>query len=225
MSNENNDKVKRLGGFAYAVVYSDGWVKVGRGKNPEARVLAHNSSSKMRGADYVASCFSGRLLCPEKAEKRLINFCIAHGSPAHGREWFSGVDFSDLVKIIEGEFPGDKDEDFLKDQESRRGLERVCESKLDEMFKQDRDWKRACYSAEILMEILVLSGCKGDSFKINEKGYIPFLLDCSLAIHGCSKEELAIIFMQASLDPDGGIETIRAKSRKLVALYLSGESV
>jgi len=100
--NAKHDSVARNRlGQVYAVLFSDGWVKVGRGRNAQKRIDCHISTSLMRGAKLVDSRISGLILDSRGAEAALIAMCGGYASAVHGREWFEGVDFDSLAALID----------------------------------------------------------------------------------------------------------------------------
>jgi hypothetical protein len=206
------------GGKVYAALYSDGWVKVGRGRSPDGRISVHNTTSKMRGAKLVKSCVSGKLANPGNAEMELIGLCSRVGSNAHGREWFTGVDFELIEKLISSKFSGDDHASFVRNKVvSDESVK--ANAKFDSIVNDHKQWAESLNHAETILNIYYELGYDDERFKKTEKGYIPFLLDCSLALYTLSLKYRALLYMRISIDPDGGIAYIKAVAKNLVEDY------
>jgi hypothetical protein len=206
------------GGKVYAALYSDGWVKVGRGRSPDGRISAHNATSKMRGAKLVKSCVSGELADPGNAEMELIGLCSRVGVNAHGREWFTGVDFDLIEKLISSKFSGDERASFIR----KKVISDECvkaNAKFDSIVNDHKKWATSLNHAETMLNIYRELGYDDERFTKTEKGYVPFMLDCSLALHAISLKDRALLYLRISIDPDGGIAYVKSVAKNLVEDY------
>ena len=85
----------------YVIEFTDGVLKVGQTKNAAQRLSSHRSSAKMRGCDVHRSWFSPPHTGFLDNESSLIDFCRSQWEQEFGREYFTGGDFSLVVKHAE----------------------------------------------------------------------------------------------------------------------------
>lgn len=81
----------------YAILFSDGDIKVGVTTNFDKRLSAHKAENKKIGKRDVVSYFSKE--CLNLTEIDLIRICETNSKEIHGSEYFSGLDF-DFVKSV-----------------------------------------------------------------------------------------------------------------------------
>jgi hypothetical protein len=83
----------------YACLFSNGTIKVGRGRCIKSRVTAHRSAAACFGItlDKVAFAECGDT---PGAEKKLIAWCGETSTAQTSREWFQGVDFDACVAVM-----------------------------------------------------------------------------------------------------------------------------
>lgn len=86
-------------GHLYAVLFSNGTVKVGRGKSADARIASHRDRLSVAGIDVV-STMSIQCEDIEAREAVLIKGVSALGGVCRGNEWFSGVEFDDVCRLL-----------------------------------------------------------------------------------------------------------------------------
>lgn len=203
-------------GYVYAVIFSDGVLKIGRGKRPKNRVKVHSAAAVLRGATVKASIISGRLLDSHRAEKELINFCMAIGDVIHGREWFSGVKYEKVEHFISKKFSGDPSD--LIDEAMVR-TDTYCfdvVSAINEKFAtaasnellDDAEWAEALIFAESLEQIFVSDMFGGQYFDKSESGMSPFKLHAAIAMHGMDAPEVVGLLSRALDDPESVLDEI-----------------
>lgn len=224
--NANHDFVARNRlGQVYAVLFSDGWVKVGRGRNAQKRIDCHISMSLMRGAKLVDSRISGLILDSRGAEAALIAMCGGYASAVHGREWFEGVDFDSLAALIDDQYAGDT-------QEKISAYLHALDRQADEVFaaianklpsatkftKADMDdWSSALEHASVLEQIYLDDCYGGQLFAKEHKGYSSFYLMAALALYKVPVQNVAVIYWKAFNEPDQLLPELSVASSKSCA--------
>lgn len=209
------------GSCVYAVMFSDGWLKVGRGKNPEARIQAHEAVSKMRGATRTAYVISGRIVNAKAAEAELIGFCQGIGKTEFGNEWFSGVEFNLVESLIKDRFPEDSAEAF--DQEKERS-EKAIDRVVGGMFRNGRQrngvdlkWVEAMGHARIVERILAtnepLSGCWQKEVAPN---FSFCALTVSLAVYEMDDEEITELYESLAYCPGDCLQSMESTVRAMI---------
>ena len=214
---ENKNVARRPGSRVYAAFYSDGWLKVGMGMNPEARISAHTRLSVMRGAVLVGSCISGPLLNAFKAESELVAICAEAGTLVYGREWFTGVDFERVCELINSRFAGDSDEVFAEASKRKGRIIEFPDTFLPD--REDRAWAVSVSHAEVMLVMYRNDGFGGDYFRDSEQGFSPFLLSCAIAVHSLDQDSLADLYAEISSDPEEAMNRISGIADGLSAPY------
>lgn len=79
-------------GHVYVIEFSSGVVKVGKAKDPKARLAAHAHLARIHGGALRASWASRELIAYAGAEQELIRLCSKRGRLVAGREYFD-IDF------------------------------------------------------------------------------------------------------------------------------------
>jgi hypothetical protein len=86
-----------FGGYVYVLKFTNGLVKPGRTRNPKARLSDHAKNAQLFGAEladwWVSPLHDGW----KENEESLITFAGDLGGTALTTEYFSGVDFDDLL--------------------------------------------------------------------------------------------------------------------------------
>lgn len=113
-------------GYIYGVLYADGVVKVGRSRNPKARIQSLGRSPDNGHQEIIDSIYSTELISSVAFEDELISVCSANGDLYHGREWFSGIDFDKLKEVISSIEP-------LCQKEKERAI-KDYNARIDEML-------------------------------------------------------------------------------------------
>lgn len=197
--NENTPGRQYQGAYVYAVLFSDGWVKVGRGADPIGRIRVHQSVSKMRGASMEKKVISGKLVSSRKAEERLIAHCKENGNPIWGNEWFSRVDFDQLECLILDEFSGDSDEQFEAAAIASAKKHEEFTNKLNKLFPgRDEKWIFCFQLAQLMRTMFLNNGNNGPLFGKSIKGASPFEIWFSLVAYFGNENELADLIAEAS---------------------------
>lgn len=75
-------------GHIYVIEFTSGIVKVGKAKDPKARIAAHTRIAEVHGGGVRSSWVSRRLVSYSAAERDLIDLCSRRGQPVGGREYF-----------------------------------------------------------------------------------------------------------------------------------------
>lgn len=88
-----------MSGFAYAVLFKDGTLKVGITKSPNARISEHIRSGKSFGHKLSIFFITEPHESYEDTERKLIVLCGGEFTPV-GREYFSGADEKRLASIM-----------------------------------------------------------------------------------------------------------------------------
>ena len=106
-------------GYVYAILMSDGMVKVGRSsKSVSSRIKSHALTAKLRGVSIQKTVESGKLMDSRAAEKFLRNLCLSSSADVIAREWFMGADFDEIEDIFASRFNGDCEKQIaLKEKE------------------------------------------------------------------------------------------------------------
>lgn len=209
--NENHDFVARLQpGQVYVARFSDGWVKIGRGRDAQSRITSHVSSSAMRGATLIESFVSGKIVDSVAAESKLIEMCGGAQAAVHGREWFLNPDYDALVTTIKQELAGDPSEWFVVHREA-------VDAQAQKVFnflrspppptsvfteKDLADWSVALAHAAVLEQIYLDDCYGGDLFAKENKGYSDFFLMAALALWKLPAHAVAVTYWKAFNEPD-----------------------
>lgn len=223
--NANHDFVARFReGKVYALLFSDGWIKVGRGRNPDDRVQAHKTASGMRGATLVKVMTSGTLIDSAYAESELIKFCSEHGRAVHGREWFAGVDYDLLIAVISDRFRGDPPAAI---DAARRAQSNRFEKMLSSVFEprnqavapdpaEQKKWIESLAYARLLDRIFLDDGYSGWLFEASDSGMSNFGNYASLVIHELPDDEVADLFVRAGRNPGEVIEQVTCAAKEII---------
>lgn len=210
-------------GSVYVAEFSDGWIKVGRGRNADARIKQHQSVSRMRGASLVRAFKSNPVANPKAVERRLIALCSALGEKVHGNEWFTGVSYESLVCAAQSaavrpadcaQSPGVSD----------RFSERV-ETFLNRLFpcptEEQIAWSEAIAHARSLERVFLEDGFGGEVFQDTGRGYSKFFLAASIAVCGMSAGEVAETYSDALNCPGDCIRMLLGMADDAAASYRS----
>lgn len=231
----NSENVSRFReGRVYAVLFSDGWLKVGRGRDPQSRISSHACASGMRNATVDRSVVSGVIADSRAAEAALIAFCAERGKNVHGREWFTGVDFEDVCGLFEQSFKGD-DAEFLS-QAKKLQSERT-ENMLSDIFsrvqpdsaavttefEESAKWFVSLAYARILDRIYRDDMYDGWLFEVGETGMTNFGHYAALTVHRLDEGEIADLFYRASTNPGEALDQIVSSAQSMVAAFSAGE--
>jgi hypothetical protein len=82
--------------YLYAVLFSDGLVKVGRSKSPEKRIEDHEIRLSCAGISKVDSQIIPLNGNSSLCELRLIEWCRSKADECYLREWFRGLVFDEV---------------------------------------------------------------------------------------------------------------------------------
>lgn len=82
--------------YVYICLFSSGHIKVGQSMSPHARINAHVQRVSCVGVHLVKKSIFAVSGNADKAEADLIAFCRDAADKQSGREWFSGLSFSDV---------------------------------------------------------------------------------------------------------------------------------
>lgn len=232
----NSENVSRFReGTVYAVVFSDGWLKVGRGRNPQSRISSHACVSGMRNATVDRSVISGTVADSLAAEAALISFCSEQGEAVHGREWFTGVSFDTVCKFIEEQFSGDSPE-YLS--EARKFQSDRVQSMLDGVFSRAQPvadaaamneaeerlkWISSLAYARILDRLYRDDMYDGWLFEVSESGITNFGNYAALTVHALDEGEIADLFYRVSTNPGEALDQIVSSARAMVDAFSAGE--
>lgn len=211
-------------GFVYAVLFSDGWVKVGRGKNPEIRIASHVNLSAMRNAAEEKRFISGRIIGHVKAELEIINFCLANGERAYGREWFKGIDFSKLESFMADSFSGDSEDDLAShsiaaDKNNSSVAERiVCNGRSCSNDYEPSKWDMALMHARLIEKSLLNEMYSGEMFE--QKGSMSWFVSlAALAINSMNSDEESEVYHMVTEDPDSAINLLIGKGNTAYLIH------
>lgn len=229
--NENQENVARFReGRVYAVLFSDGWLKVGRGRDAKSRINSHIGTSAMRGAKFVKSISSGLIADSSSAENALIAFCSEKGTSVHGREWFIGVEFDEVKEFFGLHLVADTPERL---ESAKRAQAKHVNSMLDSVSRcfrpapvsaqsdvADPDrWIAALTHARILDRIFRDDMYGGWLFEISASGMTNFFNYAALTVNTLDEGEIADLFYGASRHPGEALEQIVSTGQSLVAAY------
>ncbi|ROM84142.1 hypothetical protein BK655_12390 [Pseudomonas brassicacearum] len=217
-------------GKVYAVLFSDGWLKVGRGRDPKTRITSHAGASSMRNAHLVRSAESGVLANSGAAENQLIAFCESRGEPVHGREWFVGVEFDDVCQFINDNFKGDCPEYLAEARESKS---RRVESMLNQVFGSGQEcpqdpektasdqakWFESIAYARILDRMYRDDMYSGWLFQVSASGLTNFCNYAALTTNTLDEGEIADLFYRAATNPSEALDQIVSTARALIDAY------
>lgn len=221
---------RHRGSCVYAVLFSDGWVKVGRGRNGEARIGSHAGVSAMRNATVVRSVVSGRIVDSRSAEKELIAYCSENGRSVHGREWFSDIDFETLEGIITKQFSDSSDEQFAvaaerSDVAAKKLVDAIFSigapspSEAKRAAEEAARWAESLTHARILDRLYRDDAYGGWLFEISASGMTNFFNYAALTVNTLDEGEIADLFYCASTNPGEALEQITGTARALIAAY------
>lgn len=87
--------------YVYVVAFASGLLKVGYTARPHARMTSHIGVARTHGTAAISAWISGPHANATENEKELISYCRDTGMPQGGAEYFSDVDFGDIVKFAE----------------------------------------------------------------------------------------------------------------------------
>lgn len=88
----------RYGGYVYALAFDNGTVKVGATANPRGRFATHESSARSFGIALAAQWLSPMHEGHYATETKLVGIARDLGGAVVGNEFFTAVDFTDLVQ-------------------------------------------------------------------------------------------------------------------------------
>jgi len=207
----DHDSLARMKpGQVYVALFSDGWMKIGRGRDAESRIACHVSASAMRGATLIKSYISGQIVDSVAAESSLIKMCGGSEAAIHGREWFTSHNYSALVDEIKRKYAGDNPECFV----AHRDAVSVQSQKIFEFLRgpgpaiadfSEQDlaaWSAALEHAAVLEQIYLDDFYGGKLFAKEKSGYSPFFLTTALALWKSPAHELAGIYWKAFNEPE-----------------------
>jgi hypothetical protein len=86
--------------YLYAAQFSNGAIKLGRGRNPDERIASHRARLSVLGIDVVSKHV---IACDHSAEREAKACEMASQFPGvttNKREWFTGLSFEDAVSIL-----------------------------------------------------------------------------------------------------------------------------
>ena len=221
-------------GRVYAVLFSDGWLKVGRGRNPESRIGSHASVSAMRNATVERSVVSGLLADSGSAEAELIELCSMRGIAVHGREWFTGVDFDEVCRLFDRRFKGDASHYLSRVRKLQSARVDTLLSAVFDVAPHDRDdamkdaedrlkWASSLAHARILERIYLDDMYGGLLFEASESGMSNFGNYAALTVHALDESEIADLFYTASTNPGEALEQIVSSARSMVDAFAEGK--
>jgi len=82
----------------YVCSFSNGFVKVGRSADPDARIAQHEARVSCLGVllneKFIAATTGGSVA----AETALIQACSQHAKARHKNEWFEGLNFTEVCE-------------------------------------------------------------------------------------------------------------------------------
>ncbi|PXX59497.1 hypothetical protein SAMN05660489_04522 [Pseudomonas sp. LAMO17WK12:I10] len=217
-------------GKVYAAVFSDGWIKVGRGRCPESRIVAHSSVSAMRNATLLQFAVSGELVDSASAEADLIKFCSERCHAVHGREWFTEVDFEGLRQLITERYSGNSQEDL---RDARAAKSKRVDQMLEAVFRLGADdrqasvdgpedqlkWSNSLAYARIIDRIYLDDCYSGWLFEASSSGMSNFGNYASLVLHSLDDSEVADVFCRAATSPGEVLEYITETARSIIDTY------
>jgi hypothetical protein len=227
----NGENVSRFReGKVYAVLFSDGWLKVGRGKDPKTRIASHAGASSMRNAQLIRSVESGVMADSGAAENALIAFCESRGEAVHGREWFVGVEYDDVFQFISENFKGDCPAYLAEARESKS---RRVESMLDQVFgapqshpkdpmtaaEEQAKWFSSVAYARIFDRIYRDDMYTGWLFQVSASGLTNFCNYAAIAVNTLDEGEIADLFYRAATNPSEALDQIVSTARALIEAY------
>lgn len=122
-------KIKSTG-YLYAILMSDGLMKVGRTKNKIARLSQHRTFARNAGLSVVNYSFSELLADAHDKEQQLMSFCRNNSTRVRSREWFYGANFDDARKFILSFKAATKEE--------------IEECEVIKKHYEEKVWKGAC---------------------------------------------------------------------------------
>lgn len=84
-------------GHIYVAEFDQGTIKVGMSVDPRARLRTHALDAARFQISITRRWISLSHADAAASEKALIRWCAARASAAGGREWFSGLDFEEVM--------------------------------------------------------------------------------------------------------------------------------
>lgn len=88
-------------GHLYAIEFTSGVIKVGRGANPTKRIAVHAANAAIHGGELRNWFTSRRHRGSTATERHLIEACAANGRLVFGREYFRDLTFEKVCELIE----------------------------------------------------------------------------------------------------------------------------
>lgn len=217
--------IKQVGGQVYAILFSDGLVKVGRGYDARSRVITHEGAAKARGVKVVEKYFSGPLIDPKSCEKKVIEYCKKNGDLAHGLEWFSKINYEALKEYIKANLPrANEQEIFKKREEIKNKAEEVGKyifDSINEKFnipteitmvsQEEKEWSNSLVHASTIQKVMQDDLFYCDSFKLEAYGVSKFELSCAIVVSSMCAGEIAGLYNLALHYPEDCINLINEK--------------
>jgi hypothetical protein len=176
----------------YAILFTDGVVKVGRGKSAKDRIAAHSGSARLRGAQVKEFYFVDVLYGENKAELELIGFAESISKEKIGYEWFKGIHpclkdsgIKDFMLLIAEKYSDRQvhEKEIAKEKDRYETLDSAFRSKFF-TGRQDSDWTFAWETSAVIESIYGGWGFHGKEFEeINGKGASIFRVKCALYLY------------------------------------------
>jgi DNA-binding XRE family transcriptional regulator len=88
-------------GHLYAIAFDSGMVKVGRSETVQARVTTHVAAAAKHGASPLVAWISKPHVNTANNETRLVAFCAQNAENRLSAEYFTGLDFTNVVEHAE----------------------------------------------------------------------------------------------------------------------------
>lgn len=127
---------KRTANFIYAILFSNGMVKVGKTSNVERRIAQHAERVICIGVTivktFVRDC--GGDGSASSVERKVIKWCQKMCDHRFSKEWFSGVGFDELCRFIDSVCQSsylNNDESFIS--QWHMIVTRLCDNGMTQM--------------------------------------------------------------------------------------------
>lgn len=198
-------------GHIYAVLYSNGWVKVGRSGDVQNRIKTLSGS--VIGEKAVSTKASALLSDAHRAEGKLIAFCRKRCDDQHGKEWFSGIGFKELAQAVSR--LEQEDRESQAEPSAPRGTGDL--GKFGGMILESNRWRDSLQKAELLESVYFVNLHCGGVFEKGERGYSEFFLLASILLHNLSVFEQASLFSLAATDPVAGVNKVLKDGNRIAA--------